>query len=308
MQRLSMLQDIDKFIELKKDNIKKKLECIDEDIKPKLHIFYDTRCENEATKSYLKSKVNMGKELGIEVILRPVQSFVSVLHYVNDVHHQDGTILQLPANNDVQKAYRELYRKNDVDGFFNLESIYNNIENEILPATPKGIMEYLEYFLKEKGNGRKLNKMNVLIMGRGKLVGKPLVSMMLNKCATLQIATSKTKSMDLKVMYRNADIIILATGDKNSLSMIPKTYSLGKAAKTKPKSCSKKIIIDTGIFKNEDGSLRGEFNIFEWGCIPALNESVIFYTPVPKGVGRLTVISLFDNVVVNAEQKGLWED
>ena len=306
MQKISMLQDIDKFIELKKNSIKQRLEGIDNHIKPKLHIFYDINYENEATKSYLKSKINMGKELGIEVILRPLNGVIlSLLYYVNEVDFQDGTILQLPASEDIQKTYKELYKRSDVDGFFNIDCVYNNTENEVLPATPKGIMEYLEYFLKERGNGKKINKMNVLIMGRGKLVGKPLAAMMLNKCATLQIATSKTKITDLKVMYRNADIIILATGDKNSLSMIPKTYTLGKSAKTKPKNCSKKIIIDTGIFKNEDGSLRGEFNIFEWGQTPILNESVLFYTPVPKGVGRLTVISLFDNVLINADKKGL---
>ena len=137
------------------------------------------------------------------------------------------------------------------------------------PATAKGIVEFI------KRNYLYFTQKNVVIIGRSKLVGLPLAQMLLTTFSNLTVTVCHSRTKDIKQFTQNADIIIVAVGKKDYL--------------TKDMVKENTIIIDVGINKGKDGKLYGD-------VAKDVND-ICYVTPVPGGVGKLTVASLMDNVI-----------
>ena len=142
----------------------------------------------------------------------------------------------------------------------------HNVDS-LVPCTPSGVMTLLEYY------GIEVLSKNVVIVGRSDLVGKPLASLMLNENATVTVCHSKTK--DLKKFTQQADILVVAVGKAN---LIDASYVKEGA-----------VVIDVGINRLKDGSLCGDVD-FE-----SVKDVSSYLTPVPGGVGQMTVYELGNN-------------
>lgn len=267
-----MKLDVKCYVEKEKIKLKEKFRSIE---KPRLWILTDH--SSVAAESYMRSKIKVGQDVGVCVEVKDI----SDLNMLSDVmlEAQDKsipTILQLPCDPIIKSIYETKKPKTDVDGFFAFESIYKNNILEIIPATPKGIVSYIS----SRCATSDLKNKNIVILGRGELVGKPLTNMLIGSCASISVITSKT-NYDTKVsLLKNANVIILATGNDESLMDI----SLDNA----------EIVIDCGVFRDSNGKLYGEFSKYI-NKYPEITEDVD-YTPVPGGVGLLTTLSLFDNI------------
>lgn len=173
-----------------------------------------------------------------------------------------GIIVQLPLPDGLNEEYYTHLVKGykDVDGF--------REDSKFLPCTPEGIMYILE---KELGD---LTGMNVLVVGRGKLVGEPIAKMLLDANCTVTVAHSKTKNLDYIVP--NYDIIISAVGKPNLVNL---------------EMCNAKVVIDVGVSRDENGKLCGDCYNFRTDYCH--NTKV---TPVPGGIGLMTRAMLMKHV------------
>lgn len=218
----------------------------------------------EASNRYIRNKVKDCEEVGI---------IAHVYHYPEDIgemelfqevkdlnEHYNGIIVQLPLPEHINKDFigSAIAATRDVDGF-QVNSLYK-------PATPLGIMEYLE----DCGIG--LSGTDVVIIGRSDIVGKPLAQMMTDADATVTLCHSKTQRLWDYISH--ADLIISAVGQANFLNC----YSIHVP------------VIDVGINFNEEGKLVGD-------CFNTEGRDV---TPVPGGVGLLTRLALLENVARSA--------
>ena len=263
------------YVEKQKIELKEKFRSI---TTPKLFIFTDNK-DDVATQSYMKNKIKVGNELGVDVEVKNIETIDELKKiYFQCKDNMIPTILQLPVKNKrLEYIYNLLYKDYDIDGFYSYSQIYNSNYNNIIPATPKGIIYYIEEWANNKGYKNTQN-FKVTIIGRGKLVGKPLVTLLTPRVGTLYLLTSKSSLEEKKYAIKNSDVVILATGNTNSLDGID---DFGE----------NKIIIDTGIFRDENNKLCGELTKH----IHKLDKS-IDYTSVPGGVGLLTTLNLFKNV------------
>ena len=192
--------------------------------------------------------------------------------------------MQEPSNlTKFQNAiFIDQYYQTDVDGFSasNLGKLFKNEEKDGLTyfkaCTPKGIITLLDYY-NIPIEGRK-----VVILGRSNIVGRPMAAMMLNRDATVTICHSKTPKYTLDEEVMSADIIVSAVGKLNMLS--------GYRDYIYERNFKKKILVDVGMNRDNDGKLCGDI------CKKAI-EHCYAYTPVPGGVGPMTVISLCENVI-----------
>lgn len=203
-------------------------------------------------------------------------ALMATIEKLNNDKDVTGFIVQLPLPKGLQDRVPEVIRaiepKKDVDGFgaYNLGKMFLSTEFEHLPpATPSGVVSMLDFY-KIPVAGK-----HVVVLGRSNIVGKPLAVMLLNRNATVTICHSKTK--DLASITQQADILCLAVGSPN---MITKDM-------VKPGA----VVIDIGVSRGPDGKLCGDAD-FE-----ALSTVVSAITPVPGGVGPLTVASLIRNCV-----------
>lgn len=235
--------------------------------------------ENKASTVYINQKIKFGKLLGVPVEFYQLESNVTlefVQKLINDFNHDDdiaGIIVQLPLPKKLQKFQFEIIdsidSQKDVDGLTstNLKKLMSN-EKGIVPATAKGIATMLaESTIEVAGK-------HVVIVGRSILVGRSLAQLLLNKDATVTICHSKTKN--LASITKTADIIISATG-------CPKLI-------TKEHVSKGQTIIDVGITSTGE-LLEGDVD-FE-----AVSKIVKNISPVPGGVGPMTVLSLFENLI-----------
>lgn len=232
----------------------------------------DKQCE-----TYMKSKVNIGKELGITTTIVKIESMWHLDEVLYDaLQTKTPVIMQLPIDKKYEEKYnkvKHLIKKVDVDGFFRFQELSEG-DYTIAPATPKGILNYLK---DPMGLNLNLRGKNVVIVGRGNLVGKPLAIMMMNEGATTTILTSKTNKGAKKIALTTADIVVLATGVKGSVS-------------TSELSMKDTYVINVGTCFDENNKLTTELGIDS-------STETVHYTPRIKGVGILTVLTLFENVV-----------
>ena len=243
------------------------------DIKPCLAIV--TVGNDPASKVYVRNKIKACEEIGIrvehvvfasEITERALLGEIRSLNSNVDIH---GIIVQLPLPKHINPEVitKAIWRSKDVDGF-GQDSLFH-------PCTPEGIIRLLDHHLIDVSG--KL----VTVIGRSDIVGKPLAKMLLNRDATVIQCHSKTKKADLLYAVTGSDIIISACGVPNIVSS---DYCVGK------------VIVDVGINRGHDGKIRGDFP-------PVAYEVASAYTPVPGGVGPMTVAMLCEHVV----QAAIWQ-
>ncbi len=233
--------------------------------------------EDPASKVYVGQKEKMAAAIGINFEHLKLKENVTQEKIEREIKKRnkddnvDGILVQmpLPKHLDAKKIQNLIDSSKDVDGLSdtNAGKLIHHVDC-LEPCTPKGIMEILDYY-KIPVEGK-----NVVIVGRSDLVGKPLAAMMLNKNATVTVAHSKTN--DLKSITKNADILVAAVGKKGII-----TEDMVK---------ENAVIIDVGINRVDD-KLYGDVD-FE-----GVKDKVSYITPVPGGVGQMTVASLGQNVI-----------
>jgi methylenetetrahydrofolate dehydrogenase (NADP+) / methenyltetrahydrofolate cyclohydrolase len=243
--------------------------------------------DDPASSSYIKQKmkscesVNMRHEHMHLPEATTRHELFAIIEKLNGDPDVSGFIVQLPLPKHLEELVPEVIKaidpKKDVDGFgaYNLGKMFLSAEFEHLPpATPSGVIRMLEHY-KIPVMGK-----HAVIVGRSNIVGKPLAVMLLNRGATVTVAHSKTS--DLGAMTRQADILCVAVGKANLIT----------ADMVKPGA----VVIDVGM-NRIDGKLRGDVD-FE-----AVQEVASAITPVPGGVGPLTVASLIRNCVRAKERQ-----
>lgn len=252
------------------DNIKQK------NINPKLVII---KANNDlASEKYINNKIKKANELGIDVELivddsKNTKNILNIIDMLNIDDLVHGIIVQLPLYKelDKEKIIERVNYKKDVDGF-SLESVAKlwNDSNDFfsIPCTAYGIIEIIKS-LKYDIVGK-----NVVIINKSNIVGKPLASLFLKNQATVTICHSKTKN--LQNHTKNADIIIVAVGKKDFL--------------TKEMVSNNSFIIDVGINVVEN-KIYGDAKFDE------LKDYVKYITPVPNGVGQLTIAMIYKNLI-----------
>lgn len=235
--------------------------------------------EDKASKVYVKNKSKACTEVGIsyEEFLLPenttMEELLQTIEMLNKREDIHGILLQspIPKHLDILTAFESIDFRKDVDGFhpINIGRLTLNRQT-FISCTPHGVMRLLEEYHVEIAGA------NVVIVGRSNIVGKPLAQCMLNKDATVTICHSKTK--DLKELTKKADIIVMAIGKANFLTadMIKQNV----------------VVIDVGINRLDTGKLVGDVNF------PEVSQKASYITPVPGGVGPMTIAMLIHNVVV----------
>ncbi len=233
--------------------------------------------EDKASQIYVKNKSKACIEVGVEyeeILLDENTSREKLLNIIDDLNKREditGILLQspIPKHLDINEAFRKISPDKDVDGF-NPVSIGKLCLNQdtFVSCTPYGIMKMFEAYNVD------LDGKDAVIIGRSNIVGKPMALSMLNKNATVTICHSKTKN--LKEITKKADILVAAVGKKHFV-----TADMVKEGA---------VVIDVGINRTEEG-LFGDVD-FE-----NVKEKASLITPVPGGVGPMTVAMLINNVV-----------
>lgn len=241
-----------------------------------------------ASMSYIKSKTKMATVIGIE--LEHVQFsedvaeevLVEAINQFNDDERVNGIILQLPLPEHLNASkLSSLVRPDkDVDGFSsaNMGKLSLN-QPHFIPCTPSGILDILDFY------NYNVEGKSVVILGRSNIVGKPLALELINGGATVTICNSKTSKTLLRSLCLFADVVVVATGHPNNVSF----HDIRNA----------EVIIDVGINRLESGKLVGDVN-FE----SLLNHQFSgIATPVPGGVGLMTVVNLMKNTILAYQQQ-----
>lgn len=232
---------------------------------------------DEASGIYVRNKLKKCEMVGIRHELHHLEDTVcesDVLKLIDELNNRDdinGILLQspIPKHIDIKKCFNRIKQEKDIDGFSNI-SMGNLMLGcpKHIACTPKGIIRLLEYYnidLKHK---------NICIINRSNIVGKPLFHLFLEKDATVTVCHSKTN--DLKSHTMNADIIVSAVGKPKFITddMVKKGV----------------IIIDVGISRI-DGKVIGDVDFDN------VKEKALFITPVPGGVGPMTIAMVLENIV-----------
>ena len=234
--------------------------------------------DDSASKVYVKNKSKACKDVGVEfeeILLDENTSMERLLEIIEKLNNREdinGILLQspIPKSLDINEAFRTILPEKDVDGFnpINVGKLCLNQET-FVSCTPYGIMKMFEEYDID------LTGKNVTILGRSNIVGKPLIQCCLNKNATVTICHSKTK--DLKEHTKNADIVISAIGKAKFV-----TADMIKDGA---------VVIDVGINRDESGKIVGDVD-FE-----KVSSKASYITPVPGGVGPMTIAMLMNNVI-----------
>lgn len=238
---------------------------------------------DDASRTYVANKQKACKELGIYSELITFDSTVSQdillskIYELNECKEIHGILVQLPLPEhlDEDEIINAISPMKDVDGFHPINVGKMVIgQDALMPCTPSGVIVMLEE------NGISLSGKHVVIVGRSNIVGKPLGQMLLNRDATVTYCHSKTR--DLRSYTNQADILIAAVGRAN---FITADYVRQGA-----------VVIDVGINRNEQGKLCGDVAYHQ------VKEKTSYITPVPGGVGPMTITMLMYNTVKAARK------
>lgn len=260
----------EKVIELKKNNIIPKLAVI-------------MVGEDPASVIYVRNKSKACEDVGIEFeeyILKETttqKELLDLIERLNKNEDINGILLQspIPKHLNIDEAFETISPKKDVDGFnpINVGKLALGQET-FVSCTPLGVIKLLEeYNIEIEGK-------NAVILGRSNIVGKPMLQCLLNKNATVTICHSKTKN--LSDITKNADILVSAIGK-------PKLVTKDMVKKGA-------VVIDVGINRNEQGKVCGDVDFDE------VKDVASYITPVPGGVGPMTIAMLMNNVVKSASK------
>ena len=251
--------------ELKKKNINSKLAVI-------------MVGEDPASKVYVRNKSKACEDVGIEYeeylldVNTTQKELIELIEKLNNDKTINGILLQspIPSNLDINEAFRTISSEKDVDGFnpVNVGKLVLN-QDTFVSCTPYGIMKMFEEYDID------LTGKNVVILGRSNIVGKPLIHCCLNKNATVTSCHSKTQNIAQKA--KEADVLISAIGKANFV-----TADMVKDGA---------VVIDVGINRLDNGKITGDVD-FE-----SVKEKASYITPVPGGVGPMTIAMLMNNVI-----------
>ena len=239
--------------------------------------------DNQASQTYVRNKQKACEDLGMHSVLikQPEdltqQELIRNIEELNQDDSIHGILVQLPLPGHIQeKAIIEaISPEKDVDGFhpINIGRMMTG-QDAFLPCTPHGIMIMLEHI------GYKLEGKHVVIVGRSNIVGKPAGMLFLNANATVTYCHSKTK--DLAYFTKQADVVVVAVGKRDTIT----SSHIKEGA----------VVIDVGMNRNEDGKLCGDVSFEDVKNIAS------YITPVPKGVGPMTITMLMKNTVKSAQK------
>ncbi|MGG7619941.1 bifunctional methylenetetrahydrofolate dehydrogenase/methenyltetrahydrofolate cyclohydrolase FolD [Bacillus coreaensis] len=238
---------------------------------------------DDASRTYVTNKQKACKELGIYSELITFDSTVTQdilltkIYELNESKEIHGILVQLPLPEhlDEDEIINAITPMKDVDGFHPINVGKMVIgQDALMPCTPSGVIEMLE------DNAISLSGKHVVIVGRSNIVGKPLGQMLLNRDATVTYCHSKTR--DLASFTNQADILIAAVGRANFI-----TADFVK---------QEAVVIDVGINRNEEGKLCGDVAYHQ------VKDKASYVTPVPGGVGPMTITMLMYNTVKAARK------
>lgn len=234
--------------------------------------------EDPASAVYVRNKTKACEAVGIKSFRFSLPEetaepeLLSLIERLDADDSVDGILCQLPLPSHIneKKVTNAILPQKDVDGFHpvNVGKLYTG-EDCFLPCTPAGIIRILEHEKIE------IAGKTAVVVGRSNIVGKPVAALLLSKNATVTVCHSKTQN--LKEIVRNADIVVAAVGKADFIT----------ADMVKPGAA----VIDVGIHRGEDGKIRGDVDF------PAVSEIAGAITPVPGGVGPMTVAMLMENTV-----------
>ena len=234
--------------------------------------------ENPASQIYVRNKKKTAEKLGINSISIEYPSEITeneLLEKIDELNDDENVTailvqLPLPAHIDKNKVIDKILPQKDVDGLtpYNLGKLFSGEEPYVYPCTPKGILLLLDEY------GIDLEGKHVVVVGRSNLVGKPVAQLLLKRNATVTMCHSHTKN--LTNITKTADIVVSAVG-KNVIG-----------EKMLKSNC---VVVDVGIFKDENGKISGDVDFENVSKIAA------YISPVPGGVGPMTIASLMLNTV-----------
>ncbi len=231
-----------------------------------------------ASATYVASKAKSCKNAGIYSVVHEMpesitqEELLETIERMNENPKLDGILVQLPLPKhiDTTTVLEAINPLKDVDGFhpYNVGRMVSNLD-AFLPATPFGVMRMFEEY------GIELSGKNVVVIGSSDIVGKPMASLLINAKATVTVCNSRTK--DLKAHTLAADIVVIAVG----VPFLLKGDMVKDGA----------VVIDVGINRLDTGKLVGDAD-FE-----SLKEKCSHLTPVPGGVGPMTIAMLLKNTI-----------
>ena len=264
------------------ENLKQRLNNMSE--KPTLAVILVG--DDPASQIYVKNKKKTAENLGINSIVINYPSDIAeniLLDKIKELNNDNKITailvqLPLPKHIDKFKIIDTIAPEKDVDGLtpYNSGKLFSGEEPYVYPCTPKGILLLLdEYNIELAGK-------HVVVIGRSNLVGKPVAQMLLNRNATVTMCHSHTKN--LSDITKTADIVVSAVG-KNIIG-----------EKMLKSDC---VVVDVGIFKDINGKICGDVDFASASKIAA------YISPVPGGVGPMTIASLMLNTVELADSKRL---
>ncbi|MED4530661.1 bifunctional methylenetetrahydrofolate dehydrogenase/methenyltetrahydrofolate cyclohydrolase FolD [Metabacillus fastidiosus] len=240
--------------------------------------------DNPASVSYVTGKQKAAEEIGIEFTLENFPTTLSengLLDVIEKYNNDDavhGILVQLPLPDHINETavIEKISPLKDVDGFhpINVGRMMTG-QDCFLPCTPAGIVEMI------KSVGIDLTGKNVVVVGRSNIVGKPVGQLLLNENATVTYCHSKTK--DLQQFTKEADVLVAAVGIANFI----------KGEDIKPGA----VVIDVGVNRLDTGKLCGDVNFEEAKSVAS------YLTPVPGGVGPMTITMLAHNTVQSAKNE-----
>ncbi|WP_148805909.1 bifunctional methylenetetrahydrofolate dehydrogenase/methenyltetrahydrofolate cyclohydrolase FolD [Campylobacter concisus] len=244
--------------------------------------------EDKASQTYVRAKEKACNEYGIKSVAHRLSenttqnellALINVLNLDDSIH---GILVQLPLPKqiDTDAILAMINPAKDVDGFHavNVGKLVSGLDG-FVPCTPLGVMEILKEY------GIEVAGLNAVVIGRSNIVGKPMANLLLNASATVTITHSKTKN--LKEICKNADLIVAAIG---------KPFFL-KADMVKDGA----VVVDVGINRLDDGRLVGDVDFEE------VAPKCSYITPVPGGVGPMTIAMLLNNTILAAQAKKIKE-
>lgn len=235
--------------------------------------------DNQASISYVTGKEKACHEIGMENELLRLpqetteQELLELIDSLNKDSKVDGILVQLPLPNQIreEEVLLAIRPEKDVDGFhpYNVGKLMLQ-EDTFISCTPKGIIRILETIGFDDLSGK-----SAVVIGRSNIVGKPVAQLLMNKNATVTICHSRTK--DIESVTSKADIVVAAIG---KAKMITKNWIKDGA-----------VVIDVGINRDEHNKMCGDVDFED------VKDKASYITPVPKGVGPMTIAMLMENTL-----------
>lgn len=241
---------------------------------------------NPASLSYIKGKEKACDEIGMDSIMVRLDENIKeseLIEKINELNNDDmvdGILVQMPmpVHINENRVMEAISPEKDVDGLnpYNIGKLYLK-EDGMMPCTPLGIVEVL------KRSNITISGKHAVVVGRSKLVGNPVAKLLLDENATVTLCHSKT--INLKEICKSADLLIVAIG---KAKFITRDFVKNGA-----------VVIDVGINRTNDGKLVGDVDFDD------VKEISSYITPVPKGVGPLTIAMLLKNTFKAYRNRGI---